>query len=137
MTHQNTLKGALLQFRSSDSFRERPLQVRTAFDKIIQWLPDRDGSLPLDAITASFARTLRDRAARERGWKFANTTLVLVQMLVGRAIETGVLAVNSVKQVPKLPPPPLPASTCRRRIKPVRGSISLSANLLKKENSSI
>lgn len=129
-----TLKHALLAYQNSHRFREHPLQVRAAFQRVATWLPPRQASLPLAQVNASFAKMLRDKAGRERGYKFGNHTLLMLQSTIKAAIDAGTISKNRVRQVPKLPPPPLPASTCRRRIQPVRQPISSPVNLLKKEN---
>jgi hypothetical protein len=132
----DTLAQAFVKFRSLEKFRSYPLKIRTYFQDVADWLPDREAYFPVTYINASFAKRLRDKAARARGWKFGNYALILLQILISNAAETGAIAVNRVRQVPKLPPPPLPASTCRRRIRPFRQPISSPVNPLKKENSS-
>jgi hypothetical protein len=129
-----SLLAAFIEFQTSDCFLEHPLGVRTAFQRIAAWLPVRDASYPLARINASFGKMLRDRAARERGWKFGNMTLVLVQILVARAVKTGTLADNRVKQIPKLPPVSGQQSSGRRYIKPVRHRIASIPVPLKTEN---
>jgi hypothetical protein len=135
LTLNGSIAGAVAHFLMSDEYRRCPLQVRDAFRRVATWLPSRDASFPVTAIDSSFAKMLRDRASRERGYKFNNHTLVLIQVVVARAVDTGMVTHNRVRQIPKLPPPPRPTSTCRRRIRPVRQSTP-SVNLLKRENSS-
>jgi len=135
--HNETVRDAFLDLQQSERFREYPLQVRDALQRIAAWLPPRQASLRIIEINASFAKMLRDKAARERGgYKWGNYALFFVQAIVKAAVDAGALSNNRVKCVPKLPPPPLPASTSRRRIRPVRQPISSPANLSKKENSS-
>jgi hypothetical protein len=131
-----TLKQLVIEFQESRHFRELPLSVRTRFIAILDWLPKREASWPLSEINASFARTLRDKAARERGWRFANYALLLLQSIVNSAICAGTLSIDRVRQVPKLLPPRLSPSSCRRSIRPVRRLIYSTENLSKRENSS-
>ena len=131
-----TLIQALFEFQRSAQFREHPLQVRMIFQSIAVWMPDRERYFPLVKINASFAKRLRNNATHERGWRFGNHALVLIQAVVARSVSTGILTTNRVRQVPKLPPPLLPDSACRRRIQPIRESVSSAENLLKKENTS-
>lgn len=106
-------------FAMSDQFRQHPLQVRAAFQRVATWLPPREAAFPIKEINAAFARMLRDKAARERGWKFGNYALLLVQAISKVAVDAGALPNNRVKWVPKLPPPRR-QSTERRYVKPAR-----------------
>ena len=128
---------AYAQFRTSDEYWSWPPSVRVAFHKVHCWLPQRATKTALAGVNARFARALRDKAARERGWKFGNYALLLLQSIINAAVHAGALSNNRVKQVPKLLPPSLPPSTCRRRIRSVRQPIYSSANLSKRENSSV
>jgi hypothetical protein len=133
----STIHQTFLALQRSDLFHDHPLRVRIAFQRVAAWLPARPASIPIIEINASFTKMLRDKAARERGWKFGNYTLLLLQAIIKAAIDAGALCSNRVKQVPKLLPPPPPPSTCRRRIRPVRQPTYSSVNLLKRENSSV
>lgn len=115
-----TIQEAFSTFWNSDDFRKLPLKVQIAFLKIFDWLPPREKSVPLALITAASATMLRNRAARERGWRAANHALVLIQILSARAVDAGALPMNRVKSVSKLPPP-VRATSDRRRIPPARG----------------
>jgi len=117
-----TLREELLALQNSERFMEYPLQVRTAFIKIQRWLSDREASLLLENITAASARMLRDRAARERGWRFGNQTLVLLNIVVMRAVSCGILSKNRIRQVSKIPPPFRPTNE-RRPLKSIRHRI--------------
>jgi hypothetical protein len=130
-----TVREAFIGLQQSDRFREYPLQVRIAFQRVATWLPPRQASLPITEINASFAKMLRDKAARERGWKFGNYALLLLQAIVKVAVEAGTLPSNRVKQVPKLAPVKGPPSRDRRQIKPIRGGLLVENNLAKAENS--
>src|SRR5258708_16275362 len=106
MTPYRTLGEAVQEFCFiSAEFRDYPLQLRIAFLRIFSWLPDRDAALSLEAVTASTARMIRDRACRERGWRFANQALTMVQIIVARGVDSGVLHKNRVRQIPKILPP--------------------------------
>jgi hypothetical protein len=131
-----TLREAFIEVQQSEGFREYPLQVRAAFQRVEAWLPPKQAALPITEIDGSFARMLRDRAARERGWKFGNYTLLLLQATINAAVEAGTLPTNRVKKVPKILPPSLPTTTFRRRIRPARHPISSPASLSKKESGS-
>jgi hypothetical protein len=132
-----TVREALIDLQQSERFREFPLQVRDAFLRVGAWLPPRQASLPITEINASFAKMLRDKAARERGWKFGNYALLLLQAVIKAEVNAGKLSSNRVKQVPKLLPPPLPPSTLRRHIAPIRQPNSSAISLSRKENSSL
>jgi hypothetical protein len=119
-----------------DEFRALPLKVRTALRSVANWLPPREASYLLIDIDASFAKKLRDRASRERGWRFGNYALLLLQSIIKAAVDAGTLPTNRVKQVPKLPPPRFPAFSGRRTIRSVRQRMSSPVNVLKRENSS-
>ncbi|WP_128958263.1 hypothetical protein [Bradyrhizobium guangzhouense] len=95
---------AIADFRQSEGYREFPLQVRSYFESIAKWLPAREASLPLAAIDAGFAKRLRDRAGRERGYRFGNHTLLLIQVLVKRAVRAGAPLKDRVRNVPRLAP---------------------------------
>jgi hypothetical protein len=130
-----TVREAFIDLQQSERFREYPLQVRAAFHRVAEWLPTRQASLPITEINASFAKMLRDKAARERGWKFGNYALLLLQSIIKAAVDAGTLSANRVKQVPKLAPLKGPPSRDRRRIKPIRGGLLVENNLAKAENS--
>lgn len=117
---RRTLRHAIVDLKSSDYYRNLPLELRTAFAKIESWLSGREASFRLEDITASFARMLRDKAARERGWKFGNHALVLVQLIINAEVDAGTLSKNRVRQVPKLLPPRQQPTSHRRRIEPIR-----------------
>jgi hypothetical protein len=123
-----TLIEALFDFQKLDQFREHPLRVRMIFQAIVVWLPNRERTFPLAAVNASFAKQLRDKAAQERGWRFGNHALVLLQAVIARAVDIGTLTVNCVRQIPKLPPPFRVPSNDRRAIRPVRYGISASTH---------
>jgi hypothetical protein len=116
----SSLRGAFFEFMDSDSFRQHPLQVRATFHQVAIWLPPQLASIPITAINASFAKMLRDKAARERGWKFGNHALLLVQSIVNAEVDAGTLSKNRVRQVPKLLPPRQQPTNHRRRIEPIR-----------------
>jgi hypothetical protein len=130
-----SIREAFLLLQSAPRYREYPLKVRDAFQRVATWLPPRHASLPITEINASFAKMLRDKAARERGWKFGNYALLLLQAIIKAAVEAGTLSSNRVKQVPKLAPLKAPPSRDRRRIKPIRGGPLVENNLAKVENS--
>ena len=134
-TDDDTLIQALFEYQRSDQFREHTLPVRMTFQAIVVWMPDRERSLRLIEVNASFARRLRDKAARERGWRFGNHVLVLLQTVIASAVGIGMLTVNSVRQVPKLPPPFRQPGNGRRTIQPIRHPVAESPNLPKKETS--
>lgn len=120
---------ALARFETSGENCRFPLQVRDTFRCFQNWLPVREANFALADVTAAFARRLRDKAARERGWRFGNYTLFFLQAVVKAAVDAGGLSTNRVKQVPKILPP-RQRSNQRRRIKPARhrtSAISQSA----------
>jgi hypothetical protein len=61
------LAEAYAQYRQTDKYWSYPLEVRIRFQRIADWLSPREASWPLENVTASFAKRLRDRASRERG----------------------------------------------------------------------
>ena len=131
----DTLAQAFVKFRSLEKFRSCPLKTRTYFQNVADWLPDREAYFPVTCVNALFAKRLRDKAARARGWKFGNYALVLVQILIAEAIETNTIAVNRVRQVPKLLPPRSVLTTDRRRIEAVRNRVAAIRESLKIEKS--
>jgi hypothetical protein len=131
----STVCEAFVGLQQSERFREYPLQVRDAFQRVATWLPPRQASLPIIEINAALARMLRDKAARERGWRFGNYALLLLQSIVNAAVDAGTLSSNRVKQVPKLAPLKAPPSRDRRRIKPIRRGLLVENNLAKVEDS--
>ena len=128
MRQQQPFQDAFAELLDSDEFREYPLQVRAAFQRVATWLPSREASFPVTEINASFAKMLRDKAARERGWKFGNYALLLLQSIIKAAVDAGTLSANRVQQVPKLLPPRQQSTHNRRAIKPVRCQILVSTN---------
>jgi hypothetical protein len=132
---QNSLQIAFSNFANSDRFRKHPLSVRMAFQRVADWLPPREASWPMIEINTSFANLLRDKAARERGWRFGNYALILVQTLVAEAVTAGKLSKNRIRQVQKLPPPRVHVGNSRRSIKPIRHRISASADSILNDSS--
>ena len=131
-----TVREAFIDLQQSERFREFPLRVRDAFQRVATWLPPRQASFPIVQVNASFAKMLRDKAGRERGYKFGNHTLLMLQSIIKASVDAGTLSSNRVKQVPKLLPPPLPPSALRRRIAPIRHPNSSATSVSRKENSS-
>jgi len=131
----HTVCEAFIELQQSEQFREYPLQVRDAFQRVATWLPPRQASLPIIEINASLARMLRDKAARERGWKFGNYALLLLQSIVNAAVDAGTLSKNRVRQVPKLLPPRQQPTSHRRRIDPIRRRIANISDHNKAEKS--
>jgi hypothetical protein len=132
-----TVREAFIGLQQSERFREYPLQVRVAFQRVATWLPPRQASLPITEINASFAKMLRDKAARERGWKFGNYALLLLQSIIKAAVDAGTLSANRVQQVPKLLPPGQQSTHNRRAIKPVRSQILASNTPLQSGKSAV
>ena len=126
ITPYKSLAEVFEDFRTSGSYRLIPLSVRTRFDLVVSWWPERDAAFPLANVDAAFAKTQRDRSARAMGWRAGNFTLVLLQTLVDYAIRSGALTKNRVRQVPKLLPPRQQPTSYRRRIKPARYRMSQS-----------
>jgi hypothetical protein len=124
---------ALVDYQRSDQFCEHPLQVRMIFQVVTIWMPDREASTPLVEINASFAKRLRDRAARERGYRFGNYALLMLQAVIKVAINSGTLSSNRVVQVPRLLPPRR-QSTHRRNIRPIRHRISAQTDSGREES---
>ena len=119
-----SIREAFQEFRASDDYWDYPPSVRTSFQTISLWMSDRDASFGMAEVNASFAKILRDRGARERGWRFGNTVLFLLQTLVARAVKSGALSKNRVKHVTKLPPFRSSSDYRRRPIVPVRHKMS-------------
>lgn len=135
MRQQQPFQDAFAELRDSDEFRAYPLQVRAAFQRVAAWLPSREASFPITQINASFAKMLRDKAACERGWRFGNQALAMLQIVVARAVASGVLEKNRVRQLPKILPP-RQQSNQRRAIRPIRHRIPASTNSPEYEKSS-
>ena len=93
---------ALEDFKSSESFRMLPLRIRSEFLSVITWLPPEEAIWDVTKITAARARRFRDKAARSRGTRFANYTLMLLQSVMNHCITRGTLAANPVVKIPKL-----------------------------------
>jgi hypothetical protein len=124
---QPTLREAFEELKASDGYWQLTLPVRLRFQQVASWWPERDAQLPLANVNAAFAKMQRDRAARERGYKFGNYALLMLQAIIKAAIDAGVLSRNRVAQVPRLLPP-RQHSTQRRSI-PIRHRISARTDL--------
>jgi len=122
-------------FENSNAYWSYPISVRSRFQQVVSWWPERDASFPLVKVNATFAKMQRDRAALAQGYRAGNFALVLLQTLVVRAVDAGALSSNRVKQVPKLAPLKGSPSRDRRQIKPIRGGLLVENNLAKAENS--
>lgn len=122
-------------FEASERFREYPLQIRVAFQKVAAWLPEHVAPLSMAEVNAAFTNRLRHKAYRERGQKFSNQLLVLLQTLVKIEIANGSLLSNRIRQVPKLRLAPPLLGTDRRYIPPIRQPISSHTNPVRKKSS--
>src|ERR1019366_5759207 len=98
-TRTETISSSFRRFQSSKGFRECPLKVRTELQRVYNWLPTRQASFPITQVDATFARMLRDKAARDRGWKSGNYALLLLQAIIKASVDAGMLSNNRVKQV--------------------------------------
>jgi hypothetical protein len=68
------------------------MSVRSRFQRLAAWWPDRDARFPLTQVKALFAKMHRDRAALvAQGWRAGSFALILLQALVARAVEKGAL----------------------------------------------
>jgi hypothetical protein len=132
---QLTIEQFFLELLTSEEFRERPLKVRTTLQDVFKWLPAHTREFSILEIDASFARRLQERGTRERGYKFGNLALTFVQLLVARAVEQNLLAINRVRNVSKSRPSASPKQTARRRIKPIRSRATHPEALPKKADS--
>lgn len=130
-----TLREAFEEFRASRDYWSHPLSVRSRFQQVASWWPNRDADFSLTKVNATFARMQRDRAALAQGWRTGNFALILLQTLVARAVETGVLPTNRVRLVPKLPPIRQPPNRNRRSIRPHRHRAFAIPDSKKTENS--
>jgi hypothetical protein len=79
---------------------------------------------------------LRDKAARERGWKFGNYALLMLQSIIKAAVEAGALSTNRVKQVPKILPP-RQQSNHRRAIRSIRHRVLASPHSVESGKSAV
>ena len=114
------------EMAASGCFHTLPLEARVSYQRLIRWLPHRERSLTLQDVTASFARVLRDRVARELGWRNGNRMLSLIQLVIARAVQSGELQKDRVRNVPKLPPTRPPNYRLRRRIPSLREALNRS-----------
>ena len=89
-----TLCHACRMFQSSEQHRNYPLRVRSGFQDVINWLPDRAAAIPLTAVTRAFVRDLRNMATRQRGVRFGNMTLGLLHAVLTWSVETATLKEN-------------------------------------------
>ena len=89
-----TLYHACQLFQSSQQHRNYPLRVRSGFQDVINWLPDRAAAIPLTAVTPAFVRDLRNIAARQRGVRFGNMALGLLRAVLTWSVETATLKEN-------------------------------------------
>jgi hypothetical protein len=75
------------------------MSVRSRFQQVAAWWPDRDARFPLTQVNALFAKMHRDRAALvAQGWRAGNFALILLQALIARAVEKGALSVDGVRR---------------------------------------
>jgi hypothetical protein len=131
------IREAILELQLAPQYREYPLEVRSAFHRVAAWLPPREASFPIAQVNASFATMLRDKAGRERGYRFGNYALLLLQSIIKAAVDAGTLSANRVRLVPKLPPPRQQSTHNRRAIKPVRCQLLASNTPLQSGKSAV
>jgi hypothetical protein len=136
LRRNSSLREALASFLASDEYWTYPVGVHAAFQSVVTWFPPRHASLPIVEINASFAKMLRDKAGRERGYKFGNYALLLLQAIIKAAVDAGALSTNRMKQVPRLLPPRRQLAHDRRPIKSPRRPAGLNSNSARTRSSS-
>ncbi len=128
-----TLYRACKEFQCTDPYRLYPLQVRTRFQDVLKWLPDRDATTPLTEVTRDFIWDLRNKATRRHGFRFGNMSLVLMQAVLAWSVANGTLKENPAISVPKARRPNSSAGRDRRRIAAVRAPVAPLSDSTKKE----
>ena len=130
---EGTLYHACQLFQSSEQHRNYPLRVRSGFQEVINWLPDRAAAIPLNAVTHSFVRDLRNMAARQRGVRFGNIALGLLHAVLTWSVENSKLKENPAIAVHKVRRPKMDPSRDRRRVALVRAPLAPLSDSTKKD----
>ena len=94
--------GHLVQrYRSSPEWRGLAPRTRADYDKVFNYLARIDGR-PLGAITSPRLITLRDKAFDQRGWRFSNYLLTVIQLVFNWGKPRGLTTDNPAIGVPRI-----------------------------------
>lgn len=101
-------------YKASEKFRNLAPRTQTDYNKVIDWLARLDG-MPVAMIDAPFARNIRDRASKTKGFRFANYVQSVLSAALTWAADYGHVEKNEIKgQVSKVKRP----KDMRRRNRP-------------------
>ena len=93
-----TLKALILDYKRSDAFLQLAPRTKSDYEKVFAFLePLWDA--PVKTVTAPQLARLRDKWRQTRGREFVNKSRAVLSILLGRAVEFGLLTSNPVRDV--------------------------------------
>jgi hypothetical protein len=112
-TEAAKLAQAYDQFRLTEQYQKLPLRTRAAYHVVFEWLAAAI-TMPVAAVNAALVRQLRDKAHRDRGYRFANFVLAFFLHVVAHAVENGQLRQDQIAgRISKIPRPKSTAPSSR------------------------
>jgi len=93
-----TLKALILDYKRSDAFLQLAPRTKSDYEKVFTFLEPL-WNAPVKTVTAPQLARLRDKWRQTRGREFVNKTRAVLSILLGRAVEFGLLTSNPVRDV--------------------------------------
>lgn len=94
-----TIDGAILLYDQDERWTHLRDSTKLDYRKVLTWLETIGGTALID-ITKPFAVELRNKTAAEKGYRFANKTLIILKLLMDCAEEAGWLSEHRIKGIP-------------------------------------
>ena len=108
-----TVAQAYEQFRLGGQYQQLPLRTRAGYQLVAEWLATTI-TMPLDVVNVALVRQLRDKAHRDRGYRFANFVLAFFLDVIAYAVEAGQLRHDPIAgRITKIPRPKSTAPASR------------------------
>jgi len=94
----NTLRGLILSYKETDAWKDLAPRTKSDYEKVIAFLEPLYDK-PVAAFTSPQIVILRDKWRKERGRRFVNYCRTVLILLMGRAVELGLLTENTARAV--------------------------------------
>src|SRR5262245_49845847 len=94
----NTLGALILSYKQTDAWKDLAPRTKRDYEKVIAFL-DQLYDKPIAAFTTPQLVALRDKWRLERGRRFVNYARTVLILLMGRAVELGLMTENTARAV--------------------------------------
>lgn len=99
-----TLKALILNYKETDAFLDLKPRTRSDYEKVFTFLEPL-WNAPITSFTTPEIVNLRDKWRKTRGREIVNKTRAVLSILMGRAVELGIIANNPVRDVKRVRKP--------------------------------